>query len=274
MCSINHDLKAIFIHIPKTAGTYIANHLEEYYGFKTYLTRRPDHKIFCMSIDRTNRSHENKIHGTLMYYKTSPYINDLMGMNKEKWDSYYKFCFVRNPFDRLVSGWNYVNRYNIPLHAFMNINKKSTDWDYWHVFMNQTRHIINEKGKIGVDFIGKYESLETDFRKILNHLGITKILHNSKNKINSKVHQDYKTYYNSELVERVHLFFQEDFNNFNYDNDINNQISSIIKIDETVKEILENSENSENCYLTNEIVDDENVLSTLRSIGDCGIDEI
>ena len=37
MCSINHDLKAIFIHIPKTAGTYIANHLDEYYGFKTYL---------------------------------------------------------------------------------------------------------------------------------------------------------------------------------------------------------------------------------------------
>ena len=50
MCSINHDLKAIIIHIPKTAGTYIANHLENYYGFKTYLIRRPDHKMFCIKI--------------------------------------------------------------------------------------------------------------------------------------------------------------------------------------------------------------------------------
>ena len=28
MCSINHDLKAIFIHIPKTAGTTVRTLLE------------------------------------------------------------------------------------------------------------------------------------------------------------------------------------------------------------------------------------------------------
>ena len=36
MCSINHDLKAIFIHIPKTAGTYLADVLHKNYGFKKY----------------------------------------------------------------------------------------------------------------------------------------------------------------------------------------------------------------------------------------------
>lgn len=268
MCSINHDLKAIFIHIPKTAGTYIANHLENYYGFKTYLIRRPDHKMFCIKIDKTNRTHENKIHGTLIYYKTSPYINSIMGMTMDKWDSYYKFCFVRNPYDRLVSGWNYVNKYNIPLQAFININKNSTDWDYWHVFMNQSRHIINEKGKLGVNFVGKYESLEDDFKKVLNHIGINNIVHNSKNKINSKVHHNYNTYYSPELTERVYHFFKEDFSNFNYHKKLNNPISSIITIDETVKEIIPNQKND------NEIEVDEAVLDTLRSIGDGGINEI
>jgi hypothetical protein len=35
MCSINHDLKAIFIHIPKTGEFYTHNILEKYYNFKT-----------------------------------------------------------------------------------------------------------------------------------------------------------------------------------------------------------------------------------------------
>ena len=51
MCSVNHDLKAIFIHIPKNGGTYIGTTLVQYYGFNCYLDklikRRPDHDIIC-----------------------------------------------------------------------------------------------------------------------------------------------------------------------------------------------------------------------------------
>ena len=47
MCSINHEKKAIFIHIPKTAGMYIRSVLSEYYNFEIYLFKRPDHEIFC-----------------------------------------------------------------------------------------------------------------------------------------------------------------------------------------------------------------------------------
>ena len=36
MCSINHDKKAIFIHIPKNGGSYIAETLNKYYGFQNY----------------------------------------------------------------------------------------------------------------------------------------------------------------------------------------------------------------------------------------------
>ena len=124
MCSINHNKKTIFIHIPKTGGSYISEILEKYYGFKTYYLRRLDHKSFCHDSikDTSSKKHENKIHGTLMYYKTSSHINATMGMTKDKWDNYFIFTFVRNPYDRIVSGWNYCNKYNIPFENYININ--------------------------------------------------------------------------------------------------------------------------------------------------------
>jgi hypothetical protein len=77
MCSINHDKKALFIHIPKTGGSYIAEILQKHYGFKNYYLQRPDHSKFCTGKDSSVDKHENKIHGTLMYYKTSQYINKI-----------------------------------------------------------------------------------------------------------------------------------------------------------------------------------------------------
>ena len=76
MCSINHEKKAIFIHIPKTAGSYLAEVLQKNYGFKNYYLQRPDHKQFCFQkyIDNSVKYHENKIHGTIVYYKTSKYL--------------------------------------------------------------------------------------------------------------------------------------------------------------------------------------------------------
>ena len=77
MCSINHDLKTVFIHIHKTGGTYISYMLQKYYGFKNYYLRRPDHDIFCMNKKKTTKylNYENRIHGVLNYFKTSSFIN-------------------------------------------------------------------------------------------------------------------------------------------------------------------------------------------------------
>ena len=209
MCSINHDLKAIFIHIPKTAGTYIADVLHKNYGFKNYYLTRPDHKQFCGSYDNSIKSHENKIHGTLMYYKTSPHCNQIMGMTPEKWDTYYKFCFIRNPYDKIVSGWNYVNKNKYPFMFYLNKPFKKNAWDYWHVLMPQVRHIINEKGKIGVDFIGLNENLEDDFDKVLTHLSLKNI--HRQGKKNVKKHEVFYKYYNQPILNKVNSLLNEDF---------------------------------------------------------------
>ena len=71
MCSINHDLKAIYLHIPKTGGSYISSVLTNYYGFKNYYLKRPDHNQFCKIYDSSVDKHENKLYGTYFFTPAS-----------------------------------------------------------------------------------------------------------------------------------------------------------------------------------------------------------
>ena len=212
MCSINHDKKAIFIHIHKTAGTTIAITLKKYYGFTPYYLRRPDHQQFCL--DKKKKKYinfENRIHGILHYYKSSPYINKKTGMTPAKWDSYYKFCFVRNPYDRIVSAWFHVNRFQIPFPNFLRLSNVCNDVEYMHLFMPQHRSMVNERGKTHIDYIGKFENLQEDLIKILENIGVTRFIHNPEDKLNVRKHNPFYDYYDQETLEKVNDIMKEDF---------------------------------------------------------------
>jgi len=179
MCSINHDLKALYIHIPKTGGSYISSILSSYYGFKNYYLKRPDHNQFCKIVDLSVDKHENKLFGTYLYYKTSPYLNHIMNMNHEKWKTYKIFTFVRDPINRLISGFNYCrekNQYkNLNFDTFYKNSIKLNCWTYWHCFMPQIRHIVDEHNQNICFFIGKQENMEEDLLKLLQLFNIKPI---------------------------------------------------------------------------------------------------
>lgn len=219
MASINHEKKAIYIHIHKTGGTTIAMILRKHYGFKNYYLRRPDHNKFCFDkVKKKYINYENRIHGIINYYKTSPYINKKMNMNQNKWDEYYKFCFVRNPYDRIVSAWFHINRFNIPFGNFLNLKDKVNDVEYMHMFMPQYRSMINEKAKKYIDYVGKFEDLDNELIAILKHLGYDNIIHKKGEKLNSRNHKKFYEYYDSqEILDKVNILMKEDFNNLDYE---------------------------------------------------------
>jgi Sulfotransferase family len=235
MIYINHDKKAIFIHIPKTGGSYIGPTLEKYYGFNSYLTlianRRPDHDIICREgtfrkVLTGNNTYDNsffnKFVGLLTYCKTSDYFNKEMNMDEEKWKSYTKFCFIRNPYDRALSGWRHFNKIlnlNIDFNNYINrpnLLNNISDIEYGHIFMSQKRQIQDINGLCGIDLIGRFENLESDLRIILNCIGFYQIVHPIKkvNVSNENGSEEFSMEYKT--IKKLNELFADDFDVFHY----------------------------------------------------------
>jgi hypothetical protein len=235
MIYINHEKQAIFIHIPKTGGSYIGPTLVKYYGFVSYLplihSRRPDHNIVCKTNafrkvltgnPKYDNSFFNKVIGLLMYCKTSDYLNKEMNMDEEKWKIYKKFCFIRNPYERALSGWNHINiKLNLKSDFFDYINKPNllndvSDIEYGHIFMSQKRQIEDETGECGVDIIGRFEYLENDLRVILNNLGFEKIFHPiEKVNVSNKNGAEY-VIFEKKTIRKLNHLFADDLDFFHY----------------------------------------------------------
>lgn len=230
MLYINHERKAIFIHIPKTAGSYIADLLVKYYGFTNYLNvlvnKRPDHDEICNTnkypvILTGNSTYDNsffnKCVGILKYCQTSDYINKMCDMNSEKWDTYFKFCFIRHPYSRIISAWKHIKQIfpnTLPFNQYIQKNKYIvSDIEYGHIFMSQTIHMTNSNGTCGINMIGRFEHLERDLEIILNKIGIEKILH-SKKIINGSGNFTLKI--DRQMLRRINYLFLDDFKNFHY----------------------------------------------------------
>lgn len=233
MIYINHKMKAIFIHIPKTGGTYIGPTLVKYYGFTSYLplitNRRPDHNIICKNhlfkqVLTGNPTYDNsffnKIVGLLVYCKTSDYLNIEMNMTEEKWNTYTKFCFIRNPYERALSGWKHIDTiFNFKSDFFNYINKNKysvSDIEYGHIFMSQKTQIQNIDGTCGVDLIGRFESLEEDFIYILNQLGFEKILHTPKKLNISNTGGSDNYVLEKKTIQKLNELFADDLDLFHY----------------------------------------------------------
>ena len=141
-------------------------------------------------------------------------------MTEEKWNTYTKFCFIRNPYDRALSGWKHIDTiFNLKsvFSNYLSQNKYNiTDIEYGHIFMSQKTQIQDVDGTCGVDLIGRFENLENDFICILHKIGFEKILHTPK-----KENVSNKTGSENYVFEKISIkimneIFADDLEMFHY----------------------------------------------------------
>lgn len=79
------------------------------------------------------------------------------------WDDYLKFSIERDPYERLISHWNFYGRPS-PFPEF--VKEKGVQYG-WH---NHSRYCI--EGQVSVDKLLRYEYLEEDLTLLLQSLGV------------------------------------------------------------------------------------------------------
>ena len=84
----------------------------------------------------------------------------------------------------------------------------------WPHFRPQVEFLKGQNGKIELDFIGRFENIENDFRIVRDHLGIQQELAHI-NKTQTK-REPYRTYYSEELRDIVAQVYAEDIQTFGY----------------------------------------------------------
>lgn len=173
---ISHEHRCIFIHIPKTAGSSIENKLGLFDEVRAGVQ---DH--------RTLREFEPFRLGHLasVLDRSDPYLlkrirNGLRGddaPSREQYAGYFKFSFVRNTWARVFS-W-YRNVMTNPAHMQQRgIEEQMSLHDFLSRFPDEwgTRSqlwwIRDSTGRIGLDFVGRFERLAEDFAVVGERLGL------------------------------------------------------------------------------------------------------
>jgi len=149
-------------------------------------------------------------HGHLTLSQLRPHLD------ADTFDNFFKFAFVRNPFDRFVSYCSFVTRqkgqFDRNPRAVMEHFVAKPPWDHI-LFQPQHQFLIDEQGKLLTDYVGRVEQMQESYDAIAQRTGIpTAVLE----RVNSSRRADYRDYYDDDLIEGVARLYARDLELFGY----------------------------------------------------------
>jgi hypothetical protein len=213
---ISHQHKCIFVEVPKTGSSSIRAILGQ--------PLNPHRDLW-------------QLKGEMEYYWTrhggpaNRLFEGLYLLLPRKWrqavgrrqfESYFKFGFVRNPWDRAVS--LYERREGLQLRDKMTFE----EFVGWMRFSSSTCLLpgphrfqldwfVDPHGQVIADFIGRFETLEQDWAFVCERTGIRQPLpHENRN---PRPRRHYRDYYTARTRELIAERFQADIEYFGYEFD-------------------------------------------------------
>ena len=213
---ISYSHKFIFFHVTKAAGSSVKEALKEYASEpeKFKIVRPPQ-----MLGGKLNPMYE-MWQSSLWHAKARDAKKELP---EEVYNNFYKFAFVRNPWDWQVSYYHFILKE--PTHIRYELVKSMSGFEEYLEWVISTKNpfpkgatklqkeiITDSEGKIIVDFVGKYENLVEDFQSVCKVLNLNAFLPH----LNKSGHRNYQSYYNERTKKIVAENFKEDIELFDY----------------------------------------------------------
>jgi hypothetical protein len=171
MTIINSSYRFIFIHIPKTGGTSVKEHLRQYCRDGDVHIDRP--------ADAERLGTPDGIQ--LKKHSSAPQVRKALG--RTEFDAFFKFCVVRNPFIRTISLFRFLkfNFRSWPRAELMESINTLEEFVASSVFRSsgpggiaspQVHWLTDKSGTSCVDFIARVERIEEDFSEIISRLAL------------------------------------------------------------------------------------------------------
>lgn len=203
---ISHRHKFIFVAVPKTGTHSVRQALREQMGEEDIeQVRLFENKRFPMEELADIR------HGHLTLAQVRPHLP------AEDFDGYFKFGFVRNPFDRFISYCAFMTRdqdiFARDPQAVMR-HLLFVEPPRGHIlFQPQHSFFTDADGKLLSDQVGRIEQMQASYDAICTRIGIPS---RALDKVNSTRRGDYRDYYDQQLIDGVTALYARDLELFDY----------------------------------------------------------
>lgn len=203
---ISHKHRYIFFAIPKTATHSIREALHQHSADDDWEQQvlNGEQSIPIPEIAKIKHGHIS--------------VKELAAVpNQQQWEGYFRFGFVRNPFDRFVSICAFLNRQNPGFQAnslsWMKMALERPAFRQRILAIPQSTLLADTNTKLGLDFVGRYETLQSSLDAIFEQLNLPSVTLTLRN---SSEHTHYREYYDDHLRHLVADFYHNDLKLFNY----------------------------------------------------------
>ena len=198
--------KFIFVAIPKTGTHSVRQALREHMGPR-------DLEQVGLFVQKRFPIPElaQLQHGHLSLQQVRPYLRP------EEWQSFFKFAFVRNPFDRFISYCAFRTRgqdlFERDPQAVMRHYLFEAPPQSHLLFQPQHQFVTGPDEQLLADHVGRVERMQESYDEIAARIGIPS---QQLERVNATERRDYRQYYDQQLIDGVARFYARDLELFGY----------------------------------------------------------
>jgi hypothetical protein len=150
-------------------------------------------------------------HGHLSLQQVRPYFRP------EDFQGFFKFAFVRNPFDRFISYCAFMTREGGQFEQNpKNVMRHFIDNPPWQHILFQPQHalVTDPDGTLLTDYLGRVEEMQRSYDEVTRRIGIPS---RPLDRVNASSRKDYRDYYDQPLIDGVAKLYARDLELFGYE---------------------------------------------------------